>query len=277
MTMPEEAGTAPDARLQRAIAGLAVSYGIERSIKIRSGRVLTNRSLLSVARASLGEHANRSVLDVCRCLNMPALLLDRAATALSEASIVHFGFEEDAPDRLFFKCYLEFERRFRERPPSDGGSVRPIELHLAFKWLVNGGGEHAVAHYVCYPGLDRSAMLRRLADIYTGQKKRTPWNVACDVVSAAERRVGLDDVMYLEVEEDETARRSFDLNVYRAGLPVGFLEPALAALSAHFALASSTLDDALAAVRTRTLGHIAGGVDRHHRDFFTMYFGVESR
>ena len=25
------------------------------------------------------------------------------------------------------------------------------------------------------------------------------------------------------------------------------------------------------------LGHVAGGLDRHGRDFFTIYFGVEGR
>jgi hypothetical protein len=83
--------------------------------------------------------------------------------------------------------------------------------------------------------------------------------------------------MYLDVTEEGTTRKSFDVNFYPAGFAVNSVAPALDRLAAHFRLKSTAVEDAFAGVLESQLGHIAGGVDRHGRDFLTIYFGVEGR
>jgi hypothetical protein len=119
--------------------------------------------------------------------------------------------------------------------------------------------------------------LQRIAVVYAGLADRTPWHLSCELVTAAARRVTDEQIMYLDVTEDGTDRKSFDVNLYRAGFAVASVAPFLDRLAAHFRLRADAVDEAFAHVLNLQLGHVAGGVDRHGRDFFTIYFGVEGR
>ena len=94
---------------------------------------------------------------------------------------------------------------------------------------------------------------------------------------AASRRVPDEQIMYLDVSEDGTERRSFDVNFYRAGFAVNSMAPSFDRLAAHFRLSAQAMEEAFAGALHSQLGHVAGGVDRRGRDFMTIYFGVEGR
>ena len=251
-------------------------HGYERSIKLRDQGMLENRFLLTVASDDLGAAAVDRVLDVCRRLEMPDEFLDAAARHAPAANMIHFGFEEERDGRAFYKVYFERAAAFA-RAMASSSAGEPFVLHDAFKWNAAQRGEQVVARYVCHPRLARQAMLQRIAGVYAGLGERTPWHVLCELVTAAARRVPDEQIMYLDVTEDGTDRQSFDVNVYRAGFAVRSVAPFLERLAAHFRLSGHAVDEAFAGVLARQLGHIAGGLDRHGRDFFTIYFGVEGR
>lgn len=252
-------------------------HGYERSIKLRDQGMLENRFLLTVACGDLGAGAVDRVLEVCRRLEMPDEFLDAAARHAPSANMIHFGFEEEREGRAYYKVYFERQAAFAQAMALASPPSEPFVLHDAFKWNVTQRGEQVVARYVCHPRLARQAMLQRIAGVYAGLGERTPWHLLCELVTAAARRVPDEQIMYLDVTEDGTDRKSFDVNFYRAGFAVSSIAPFLERLAAHFRLSANAVDEAFAGVLARQLGHIAGGLDRHGRDFFTIYFGVERR
>jgi hypothetical protein len=262
-------------RLGCVVAALGVPHGFERSIKLRDGVVQPNRCLLTIAKAS-GARPD-ALVDAWRALAMPAPLLERARARLADADLVHFGYEQETDDRSFYKVYLEFRDRFEPVPSPAPDGRDPFPLHLAFKWNPRDAGEAVEGRYLCYGPLDSGAILRRLARVYAQQPRRTTWDLTCGLLATAARRVDARDLLYLDVEEAGTARRSFDLKLYPAGLSMAAVASSSAALSAHFGIAAGILDTALAPHRSARLGHVSGGMDRRGRDFFTVYFGVEAR
>lgn len=263
--------------MHAVIQALGVPHGYERSIKLRDLGMLGNRFLLTVGRDDLGANAVDRALDVCRRLEMPDQFLDAAARLLPAANVMHFGFEEERDGRAFYKVYLESEEAFARAMAKSSPSGEPFVLHHAFKWNAADRGEQVVARYVCHPRIARQAMLQRIAEVYAGVRERTPWHLLCELLTAATRRVPDEQIMYLAVTEDGTDRKSFDVNFYRAGFTVNSVAPSLERLAAHFRLSATAVDEAFAGVLSLQLGHVAGGVDRHGRDFFTIYFGVEGR
>ena len=87
-------------------------------------------------------------------------------------------------------------------------------------------------------------------------------------------RTEAERLQYLEVEELENGRRSFDLNVYNAGLTVKDAQPLLQRMRAHFNLRPGQFQALYDQIRGLSLGHLAGGVHRDGRDFFNVYYGV---
>ena len=253
--------------LRQLVEKLGVAYGFERSIKLRHGSLQTDRFLMTVAKNTLGADAPARVFELCRELRISAQFLEAVEEHLGGADIVHFGFEADTPERCFYKCYLEFQKR----------GDAPQLLHLAFKWNARDNTDQVIARYMLYPRLEHASILRRIAPMYAREPRREAWDVTCRLLSAAGRRAPAEELMYLEVEEDGTGRRSFDLNLYRAGLTIADLDESVDPLSRHFGVDAPAFRALLAPDRARPLGHIAGGVDRHERDFLTIYFGVEGR
>lgn len=262
-------------RLHAITRDFDAPYGCERSIKLRHEGLSTNRFLLTIARDDLGRDAVARVLDACRQLEMPDVFLAGVSEQLPAANVIHFGFEEEQEGRAFYKVYLERQQAFA--PMDVTAPADPFVLHHAFKWNVSDRAERVVTRYECHPRIARQAMLQRIAAVYAGHQQRTPWHLLCELVTAAARRIPDDQIMYLDVSEDGTERRSFDVNVYRAGFAVRSVAPFFDRLAAHFQLHADAVRVAFADALTLQLGHLAGGVDRRGRDFFTIYFGVEGR
>lgn len=275
MRSGEEAATeTPGDRLHDEVRCIGAPFGRERSIKLRDQRVLANRFLLTVAREDIGIDASQRVLDVCRRIEMPEPFRQAMAKHITPADMIHFGYEEEQEGRAFFKVYLERGDQLARAMESHPPVTEPFVLFNAFKWNCADPHEHAVTRYVCHPRLSRTAMLQRVAAVYAGQAGRTPWEMVCEIISAATRRVPESDLLYLDVTEDGTTRKSFDVNLYRAGLRVESVVPYLERLAAHFRLGADLLREAFAGADELRLGHIAGGVDRQGRDFLTIYFGA---
>jgi hypothetical protein len=266
----------PGDRLQAVVRSIGAPHGRERSIKLRDQRLLADRFLLTVARDDIGVDASERVLAACQRIEMPEQFRDAVAAHITPANMIHFGYEEEHDGRAYYKVYLERGEQLASAMASQPPVTDPFVLFHAFKWNCADPHEHVMARYVCHPRLARTAMLQRVAAVYAGQAERTPWHLVCETVSAATRRVPESELLYLDVTEDGTNRKSFDVNFYRAGLRVASVAPFLERLATHFRLRAELVLDAFAGVHDLRLGHVAGGVDRQGRDFLTIYFGAEA-
>jgi hypothetical protein len=256
-------------RLWDLVMGLNVPCGHERSFRLCRGSILPNRFLLSVCKGTLGARAEATILDLCLRLDLPERVLRLIAQALPRVGFVHLGFEQDRVACLY-KVYLE-----AAMPPRHPTGPDPVLLHWAVKWNPADTSRWVLTRYHWYPGLAVSDLLGRLARIYDDPARTEAWAIARDFVLLATQRVGPGGVRYMEVSEEGNARRSFDLNVYRAGLTMGDMFPVLSRMAADFALPAGQLAPLLERIGSRSLGHLAGGVHRTGEVFFNVYYGVE--
>ena len=266
----------PGDHLHEVVRAIGAPHGRERSIKLRNRSLLARRFLLTVARQDIGVDASERVLAACRSVQMPEVFLHAVAAHVTPANMIHFGYEEEAAGRAYYKVYLERGEQFAQAMAAQPPVTDPFVLYHAFKWNSADPGERVTARYVCHPRLSRAALLQRVAAVYAGQAGRTPWHLLCELVGAASRRVPENELLYLDVTEDGTDRKSFDVNFYRARLQVDGVSPFVEPLAGHFDLPSDVLAAAFAGIADRRLGHIAGGVDRRGRDFLTIYYGAEA-
>jgi hypothetical protein len=263
-------------RLNAVVRAIGAPYGRERSIKLRDQGILTNRFLLTIARDDIGADASRRVLDACASLEMSDEFLRAITGHVTGANMFHFGYEEEHGGRAFYKVYLERGEQLAHAMASRPPLTEPFVLFHAFKWNSSDRDERVMARYLCHPQLGRTALLQRVAVVYAAHDGRTPWHLCCELVAAASRRVPERELLYLDVTEEGTDRKSFDVNFYRAGLKVASVVPFFERLGAHFRLREDIVQDAFAGLFEQRLGHVAGGVDRHGRDFLTIYFGAEA-
>jgi hypothetical protein len=259
-------------RLFQLVQSLGGDVSFERSFKTSHRRLLGNRFLLSASTGAIRGSAEEKLSGICVALGMPEALLARFRTALPEASYVHFGFEEDGR-ACTYKAYLEFWGRIKHEI-RDAQAPRPSLLHLGFKWDVSDNARHSVTHYTWHPRLSFDEIQSRLAELLAGGRGPS-LGMAIAVLRLASVRVPSRDVLYLEISEEDNPRRSFDLNIYRAGLQVGELYPLLAKMWQQHSIPAAEWQALYSRAAARSLGHVAGGLDRGGRDFLTVYYGVE--
>jgi tryptophan 7-halogenase len=268
---PQPAGEKA-ALLMRLVSALGVPFEHERSFRLSEGELLANRFLLTVDRDRIGEGRIERVLAICRELGLPSSLERDIAGHFDHARSVHFGFEAGAGSML---CKLYLERELSagdlERARAD---AQPIALHLAFKWNVLGPG-HVVSRYLWHPALSMTGIEERLGVIYTVGRQDVSLDIARAILRFAASRTQPERLQYLEVLEDENDRRSFDLNLYPAGLQVKDIQHLLSRMRAHYGIRPGQFQALFDQVKAKTLGHVAGGVHRNGRDFFNIYYGVE--
>ena len=270
---PTTSNTVPDAlgarRLWDLVRALNVPFGYERSFRLCRGSILPNRFLLSLCKGTLGARPEAIVLDLCRRLDLPGRSLQAVAQALPAAWFVHFGFEQGRTACLY-KVYLE-----TGLPAGRPLGPFPVLLHRAVKWDASDPFRCVLSHYYWYHGLTVTDLLGRLARIYDDPGRRDSFAVARSIALLAAERVGPQGVRYLEVVEEGNPRRSFDLNLYPAGLTVGDVFPQLSRIVSNFAIAAGSFETLFEEVSPRAVGHLAGGIHREGEDFFTVYHGAQ--
>jgi hypothetical protein len=268
---PDESGQQA-ARLFRAVAGLKVPCVQERSFRMAHGALQANRFLLTVDRAALGDDAGAAILGVCTGLGMPAAQCQTVLPQVLQARCIHFGFEGGDHGGLF-KVY--FERAAAEDEAAAVTAGGSVLLHTAYKWPARDPREAVVTHYHWYPRLSRTAMLERIVQVYAGSVSERSRAIAGSVLDLATQRAPVMDLQYLEVSEEGNERRSFDLNLYEARLQVRDLQPFLNRVREHFDIKPGRFQALYDQIKLHAAGHIAGGMHRDGRDFFTIYHGAE--
>ena len=269
---PTDADAPAAARpLLEKVRQLGVGFGFEKSFKLTAGSVLGDRMILGV-RSKLTDTS--SLLQICREIGMPSAHMALFEKSLPEANTIGFGYE-GGPEGGFYKVYLEFWEQLSQRLQGARGPLQPELLFLGFKWDARDSTRSAIARYTCHPMISIPRILRRLDALYENRKDSPSFQATRDIMEAASRRIGGDSFVYVEAAEEGNPRKSFDINFYKAGLRVGDLQPALAALWKRYAIpgeAAQGIDDRAGAC---PFGHLSGGLGRDGQDFLTVYYELE--
>jgi hypothetical protein len=260
--------------LFQLIEGLKVEVGFEQSFKIVNANLLEKRFLLGVSKKAIGQRADERLAEICSLMGMPNTLLDIFRHHLPQGNYVHFGFEQNESTAVY-KVYMEFWERIKEEIGRSTQRPGPALLHLGLKWDVSNPGRQAVTRYTWHPWLSPDEIQQRVLAILDPHTDAPPKQAADGLVSLALARVAHRDILYLDVTEEGNPRRSFDINVYRANLQVQEIYPLLSMLCRRHSIPFDTFHSLYDRIKTKKLGHLAAGVDREGKDFFTVYYGVE--
>lgn len=253
------------------VNNLDVQYGFERSFKFLEKNLLTNRFLLGFKKNAIIQKPDEKILDICEQIDMPESFLEVFQEKLPEANIVLFGFEEGG-NACVCKAYLEFTDRLIETNRNHSNKPDPFLLYLGFKWDASDNAIYVMKRYTCFPSFSVEDMLERLSNVFYGHKFKSPFGITKGVINLASSRVDFDDFIFIEANEEDNPRTSFDINLYRANLRMEELYPLLSEMCQHYSIPSEQFHISYELVKTQTFGHIAGGIDREGRDFLTVYY-----
>jgi len=260
--------------LFQLIENLKVEVGIEQSFKIVNATLLENRFLLGLSKRAIGQRAEERLAETCNLMGMPEPLFAVFSRHLSQGNYVHFGFEQNEQTAVY-KVYLEFWERIKEEIGKAKEPPGPALLHLGLKWDVSNPTRQAVTRYTWHPWLLPEEIKQRVLAILDPQIDAPPKPAADELLSLALARVSHRDILYLDVTEEGNPRRSFDINVYRANLQIQEIYPLLSMLCRRHSIPFDTFHSLYDRIKEKRLGHLAAGVDREGKDFFTIYYGVE--
>jgi hypothetical protein len=267
---PQDSSGEKAAQLLRLVGGWGVPHQYERSLRLSVDGLQANRFLLTVNAADIPGDAVTQALAICDHFAMPPAMREAAATHFSMAKCVHFGFEGD-PASIVCKLYLERGITMDEMRRARADN-RPVLQHLAFKWdLLRDAA--VMTRYFWHPGLGGAEIERRMAQVYRDSSPES-LDIAQSLLRLAVERVAPESLQYLEVEEAENARRSFDLNVYNAKLQVKDIHVLLQRMREHFGVRPGQFQALYDQVKGLPLGHLAGGTHRNGKDFFNLYYGA---
>lgn len=179
---------------------------------------------------------------------------------------------EDRADGGVYKIYLEFWEKLKHRVCTSG-SVEPGLLNLGVKWDTRTGA-HCRTDYLCFPMLSATDILSRLNGVYRDLARPPSHDFSARLIHQAAAREPGASFIYVEVSEGQSPRKSFDLNLYKANLKVSDIRSLLTRLAEGYEIEGEQIDQLLGRVGERCLGHLSGGVDRHGRDFATIYYEI---
>jgi hypothetical protein len=252
---------------------LDLKYGLERSFKIAHQKINENRFLLGFGKNAIQPEPFEKIRDICRKLDMPVNYLKVLEQQLTDANYIHFGYEASGPSCMY-KVYLEFWEKIKSEIQKKDNRPGQALLHLGFKWDASNSKIHALTRYTWHPWISVEEILMRVAQILEPDKHQAPFNAVTDMVKLAADNMPHHDFLYLDVTEEDNPRRSFDINMYRANLQMRRLKPFLETIFRHYGISEDTFSQLYEKIKTRTFGHISGGIDRNGKDFLSIYYGV---
>ena len=148
-------------------------------------------------------------------------------------------------------------------------------MFLGFKWDLRNHTKKALTKYTWYPVLSFEEILQRLSDIYGNDKGRKSIELAEELLRIILSKTTHDKIYYLDVTEEHSPRRSFDINAYSANLQLKELYPLMMKIWQYFSIPAQEFSDLYRQMETKIFGHFSGGIDREGNDFLTIYFGLE--
>ena len=260
--------------LFRHVGMLDDKIDFEHSFKAAHSHLFDNRFLLGVSRRETQGSRDERIVLICERIGMPHNLLASFQRALPDANHVYFGAEKDE-NALLFKAYLEFRDRAEREMADARGVGQSFLLFTGFKWDAFSPSRQAVTRYDWHAALTIPIMLHRVQMMIESSRHQALLETVRGMIKRASERISHSEIQFLEVTEEGKPRRSFDINVYKAGLRLEDLGPSLLGAIRNYAIPAAKFQALYERIQTERLGHLAGGVDRKNRDFMTVYYGVK--
>lgn len=254
------------------IEDLLLPCKYERSFKLMPQKVLANRYALAL---SLKILTSAQVSMIVERLRMPEDLRASLEREIADASWLGIGFEHSPPSCIF-RIYLEFAQNLRKLSQSTMQSQESFISIRGYKWNPVNQLQRSISEYRCFPGLTKNQILDRIQTIFRTDSNRVPIDVCCEIVDIAACRASLQDLVFMEVAEENSSRKSFDVNVYPAKLPLSSIHAPLRRLRDHYSICSTTFNRLENLVLDRWFGHISGGIDKHGYAFTTVYYEAQT-
>ncbi len=207
-------------------------------------------------------------------MGMPHNLLASFQRDLADANHVYFGAEKDE-HALLFKAYLEFRDRAEREMVDAPVAGRSFLLFTGYKWDAFSPSRQAVTRYDWHTALTIPIMLDRLRMMIESSHHQALLETVQGMIERASERISHSEIQFLKVTEEGKPRRSFDINVYKAGLRLQDIGPSLFGAVKNYAIPVARFQALYERIKTERLGHLAGGVDRKNKDFMTVYYGVK--
>jgi hypothetical protein len=192
--------------------------------------------------------------------------------ALPEANKLLFGIEQ-TPERTTLKVYLEYWERLVRELRSGANKPESALLYLGFKWDARRSGRPVIDRYICHPLLPVRDILRRIHALFP-HGTRPPLAQLDGLIRDASRPLIRDSFVYVEVRDQDGARRSFDINIYKGGMTLSRAADRVRAIARHYGV-EGAVEPVLESQGHQLLGHISGGIGRDREDFATLYYEVD--
>ncbi len=255
-------------RMISMLTSRSLQYGREDSFKLYQKGLLEDRILLGTPTKGLDCD---TLLQIGAELGMPPCYRRLLLEQFSNANMVLFGVEDQHRGTVV-KIYLELWDQLRQRVITTGSS-EPGLLNIGVKWDAR-SGVHCRTDYLCFPMLSAEEILGRVELLYRDQTTHPSHDFSVRLILQAAARNPGASFIYVEVGEAGSPRKSFDINLYKANLTVSDIRPLLIQLRQRYEIDSVSIDLLLGRIGERCLGHLSGGLDRHGRDFATIYYEI---
>ena len=253
----------------RIVESLGIPCGYERSFKLSYQSILSNRYILGINTRDI---TRKQLVDACSQLNMPHSLLEQFIEGLPDANTVFLGFEEKEKGGSIYKVYLEYwdqlRKKFRE-------GIIPRDPHLlgkGFKWQIANPDNCLVTLYHCLAGLEITEIKQRIEAIYQAMQDSKGLNPVREIISSAVERYPDKHYLYIEVNEPGNPRKSFDLNLYPAGMRVRQVAEQVGKVALALEVPPDKLYRLMGIIEDKFFGHLSGGISRTGSEYFTVYY-----
>jgi len=252
----------------RLVEKLRLNCGYEKSFKLTPEYLLPNRYLLGIDKNQLDPD---KLAEIMQTMEMPQGLAGELLANLENANLVLLGFEEGVDDCIY-KIYLEYWDDIRQKLDDEEPPYPAETLFLGYKWSAFDNNRAVVTRYEYFPRLELEQIRDRLRLLVVARDDDRTYDVANRIIEQCAQRVDSKTFIFLEAGETENPRKSFDINLYRAGLKLSQVYPLLKQLCGHYSIRAEALDCVYKNVHQRDLGHLSGGIDRAGNPFFTVYY-----
>lgn len=252
----------------RLVEKLRLNCGYEKSFKLIPEHLLPNRYLLGIDKNDLDPDKLSTIM---RTMGMPQRLADELLANLENANLLLLGFEEGVEDCIY-KIYLEYWDEIKQKL-EDTEPPYPVKtMFLGYKWSAFDNRRAVVTRYDYFPRLELEQINQRLRLLMVAPGDDITHDVVNRIIEQCAKQADSKTFIFLEAGETGSPRKSFDINLYRAGMKLSHFYPLLKQLCGHYSIRLEALDNVYQNIHHRDLGHLSGGIDRAGKPFFTVYY-----
>jgi len=246
--------------------------GYESSFKILPYSFLKVRFLIGVQTKNISKNRFDTI---CKKMEMPDYCHELCLEKRAQSNNILFGFEEDG-SHCVYKLYLEFTEKNRAFVYQTK-SKAPLLQYLGFKWDAFDSQKYLVTKYKWFPYISIDHMMNRLVRLYK-QSNHFQLILIEELIQKAIRHIDdlVEPYIYLEASDMNTERASFDINLYKAGMSIGDIQPFISQTMNFYDIDSRKWEFFLWKIRSKILGHISGGYSSSGDLFLSVYYDVFS-